>query len=89
LCSHWDYRHTHTLKENIMSNKSGFEIRADLLNQAQSILTDNYYSAVSAIQYNNEVSGEKNPIPIRNLTPEDVINTARQLYEFVNEKNRE
>lgn len=80
-----DYRHTHTHKEDIMS-KSGFEIRADLLSQAQGMLAENHNNQVMAIQYNNEVLDQKTPLPINNITTSDVIKTAKELYEFVNEK---
>ena len=38
------------------TGKSGYEIRADLLNQAQCILQDNQQRAADAIMYNNEYS---------------------------------
>ena len=75
-------------------SKSGFEIRADLLNQAQGILQDNrsqkmewYNSQVFRAQDNKDVGWPE--YPTEALTPisaQDVINTARQLNTFVNEK---
>ena len=67
-------------------SKSGFEIRADLLCQAQGMLSDNHQNQVLAIQYNNEVLDQKTPLPINSISTADVIQTAKELYEFVNEK---
>ena len=68
-------------------NKSGYEIRADLLNQAQGILTDNYQREVEAIHTHNDAfPNDKRPLPLREITGEEIIMTARQLNEFVTEK---
>jgi hypothetical protein len=67
-------------------SKSGFEIRADLLSQAQGMLAENHNNQVMAIQYNNEVLDQKTPLPVNTVTTADVIRTAKELYEFVNEK---
>ena len=71
-----------------MSNsKSGFEIRADLLSQAEGILTNNYQREVDAVYAHNEIfTNDKKPLPLREITGEEVIKVARQLNEFVNEK---
>ena len=67
--------------------KSGYEIRADLLNQAQGILTDNYQREVDAIYtHNDSFPNDKKPLPLREITGEEIIMTARQLNEFVTEK---
>ena len=69
------------------SNKSGFEIRADLLVQAQSILDANFRRARDAVSvHNTDHPEDKKPIPVATITSADVIKTARELYEFVNEK---
>ena len=45
-------------------NKSGFEIRADLLNQAQGILQDNYQRQVDTVYLNNySFPNDKKPLP--------------------------
>ena len=67
-------------------SKSGFEIRADLLSQAQGMLSENHNNQVMAIQYNNEVLDQKTPLPVNSISTADVIQTAKELYEFVNEK---
>ena len=71
-----------------MSNsKSGFEIRADLLSQAEGLLTQNYQREVDAIYMHNENNpNNKKPLPLREITGEEVIVTARMLNEFVTEK---
>jgi len=66
--------------------KSGFEIRADLLSQAQDLLTaniDREYQTVYEWNSNNE---NKKDLPLRTVNAEDVIAVAKQLNEFVNEK---
>lgn len=71
-----------------MSNsKSGFEIRADLLSQAEGLLTSNYQREVDAIYAHNDTfPNDKRPLPLREITGEEVIRVARQLNEFVTEK---
>lgn len=71
-----------------MSNgKSGFEIRADLLNQAQGILEGNIHRKIDQVHEHN-ARNEENPkvIPARQLKASDVISVAKELNEFVNEK---
>tara|TARA_B100001173_G_scaffold305725_1_gene311545 strand:+ start:620 stop:835 length:216 start_codon:yes stop_codon:yes gene_type:complete len=71
-----------------MSNsKSGFEIRADLLSQAEGILTSNYQREVDSVYaHNDSFPNDKKPLPLREITGEEVIRVARQLNEFVTEK---
>ncbi len=83
-------------QENIMSkeNKSGFEIRADLLNQAQGILQDNrstkmdwYHNQVCRAQDNKDVAWPEYPQEaLAPISAQDVIAVAKQLNEFVNQK---
>ena len=69
------------------NNKSGFEIRADLLSQAQGILTDNYQREVDAVYlHNDSYPNEKKPLPLREIMGEEIIAVARQLNEFVIER---
>ncbi len=69
------------------NNKSGFEIRADLLSQAQGIIEGNFQREVDAIfAHNDTFPNDKKPLPLREITGEEVIRTARQLNEFVTEK---
>ena len=70
-----------------MSTKSGFEIRADLLSQAQGILTDNYQREVDAVYVHNEHNPTNvRPLPLREIMGDEIILVARQLNEFVTEK---
>jgi hypothetical protein len=70
-----------------MSTKSGFEIRADLLSQAQGILTDNYQREVDAVYLHNDNNpNERKPLPLREIMGDEIIQVARQLNEFVTEK---
>ena len=69
-----------------MSNsKSGFELRTEILGMAIGMLEEN--RAQSTNQYYamevGERAGEK--LPIIEITPEQVIDQAQKLYEFVTE----
>jgi len=69
------------------TTKSGFEIRADLLSQAQGLLEGNIYRANDALNVHNEnYPNDKKPLGDQFVSTEEVIATARQLNEFVNEK---
>ena len=74
--------------------KSGYEIRADLLSQAQGLLIDNrnlitdkYHNMVCRAQEQKDVPWPEYPselsIPV---SAQDVINVAKQFNDFVNEK---
>ena len=67
-------------------SKSGFEIRADLLNQAQGLLEMNAQRKVDAHYFNTENELESSELPVVEITADEVIETARQLNEFVNQK---
>ena len=73
------------------SNKSGFEIRADLLGQAQGILEGNLQRETEAVLYNNDIAGKEMAICIdlskQVIDTADVIRTAKELYDFVNDKS--
>ena len=70
-------------------NKSGFEIRADLLSQAQGLLEMNAQREIDACYFAiDQASDEASLIslPVVEITAEEVIETARQFNSFVNEK---
>lgn len=70
-----------------MSNgKSGFEIRADLLNQAQGLLEANAQRVVDAHYFKVEQNNSVGDLPIVEITAGQVIETAKQLNKFVNDK---
>lgn len=77
----------HTLtQEKIMSNKSGFELRTDILGMAQSILIENRDQVMNAhFQLPDDVRKAED-CPVIEISSEDVIAEARKLYAFVNEK---
>ena len=70
-------------------SKSGFEIRADLLSQAQGLLEMNAQREVDAVHFAVDQAGDDATIlslPGVEITAEQIIDTARQLNSFVNEK---
>ena len=67
--------------------KSGYEIRADLLTLAECVLINNIKNERQPIYMWNENHPEsKKDLPLRTYTAQDVINTAKQFNDFVNEK---
>jgi hypothetical protein len=74
-------------QEKIMSNLTGFEIRANLLNQAEGILHGNIEREIQAIQEHNMNNPEDiKEIPVKKISAAAVISLARKLNEFVAEK---
>jgi hypothetical protein len=72
-----------------MSNttKSGYEIRADLLSLAESVIINNIENERQTIySWNDNHAESKKEIPLRTYTAQDVIETAKQFNDFVNEK---
>ena len=75
-------------------NKSGYEIRADLLSQAQGLLQDNrhaitdrYHNMVCRAQEQKDVQWPDYPAELQTpMTAQDVISVANELSEFVNSK---
>jgi len=68
-------------------NKSGFEIRADLLSQAQGIIELNIEREINAVHAHNENNpNDKQPLPVTKVTAADIIATARELNAFVIER---
>jgi hypothetical protein len=71
------------------AGKSGYEIRADLLQQAESLLTGNIYRSNDAVvQHNDNFPNDKKSLSYGDqfVSTEEVISTARMLNDFVNEK---
>lgn len=69
-----------------MSHKSGFELRTEILGMAMNLLEENRAQTTNQF-YAMELeqrAGEK--LPIIEITPEQVIDQAQKLYEFVTEK---
>ena len=67
------------------NGKSGYEIRADLLSMAQSLLYDNLQRKIDATyNHNDNHPDDKKPLPVKSITAADVIAVAAELNEFVN-----
>jgi hypothetical protein len=69
-----------------MSNKSGFELRTDILGMAQSILIENRDQQTNAFYSRSDEERAGQQAPVIEISSEDVIAEARKLYAFVNEK---
>ena len=69
-----------------MSNKSGFELRTDILGMAQGLLEGNREQQISQFYSINEDERRGQKAPVIEINTKDVIKVARELYEFVNEK---
>ena len=67
-------------------NKSGFEIRADLLHQAQGLLEGNAQRKIDAHYFNVDNKLSKSELPEIAITADEVIETAMKLNGFVNQK---
>ena len=78
-------KYTHT--GGYMSNKTGFEIRAELLSQAQGLLEMNIERENTKVfTHNDSFPNDLRELGDQHISTEDVIKVARQLGEFVNEK---
>jgi len=68
-------------------SKSGFEIRSDLLSQAQGLLEGNFQREVDSVYSHNDNNPEDTQsLPVGVISPQDVIDVAKQFNEFVTEK---
>lgn len=84
---------THTQEKNMSNNRNGFEIRADLLNQAQCILEQNRSFKLDAYHNNVQRSLEQRDVAYPDfptslcepITAKEVIAVARELNAFVKE----
>ena len=67
--------------------RSGFDIRAMLLSQAQSIHMDNYERMKESVFTQNDLfPNDKKELPAVEISAEDIIATAKELNTFVSEK---
>ena len=68
-------------------NNTGYEIRADVLSMAQSILIENLQRKNDAIYlHNDNFPNDKKPLVTTTIGAQDVIAVATELNEFVNSK---
>ena len=78
--------YTHTLEEKMADNKSGYQLRTELLGMAMGIVGER----VNRLEQNehflaeNDRKYQRKPIPP--FTTEDIIAEAQKLYEFVQKK---
>ena len=73
------------------NQKSGYEIRADLLGLASGVLEQNRSLFETKYYMQLEQARDKSSIPYPEgasiaISPQDIIAAARQFNEFVNEK---
>ena len=66
--------------------KSGFELRTDILGMAMRMLENNRDQEVHSFYSIPEEDRKGKSAPVIWISPEEVINTAKDLYAFVNEK---
>ena len=70
-----------------MSNsKSGFELRTDILGMAMGMLENNRDQTMQSFYSKPEEDRKGESAPIIDISAEEVISTAKELYAFVNEK---
>ena len=70
-----------------MSNsKSGFELRTEILGMAMGMLEENRSQVANQFYAQTEEQREGKVLPIIEITPEQVIDQAGKLYEFVTVK---
>jgi len=67
-----------------MTNKSGFEIRAEILRQAQGLLEGNLCRKADAVHVHNDNNpNDKKPLPSESILASDIIAVSKELNEFV------
>lgn len=69
-----------------MSNKSGFELRTEILNMASALLEGNREQHTNQFFALPDEDRAGKTSPVIEITSAEVIRVARELYEFVNEK---
>ena len=69
-----------------MSTKSGFELRTDILGMAQGLLEGNREQQIGQFYSINEEDRRGQKAPVIEITSKEIIEVARELYGFVNEK---
>ncbi len=67
------------------NNKSGFELRTEILGMAMGMLEENRAQTTNQFYAQTDEQREGKLCPIIEITPEQVIDQAQKLYEFVTE----
>ena len=68
------------------NNKTGFELRTDLLGMAIGLLENNREQLVNQFYSKPEKVRESETLPVIEISPEQVIAEAEKLYNFVTTK---
>ena len=68
------------------NNKTGFELRTDLLGMAIGLLENNREQLVNQFYSKPEKVREGETLPVIEISPEQVIAEAENLYNFVTTK---
>ena len=68
------------------NNKTGFELRTDLLGMAIGLLENNREQLVNQFYSKPEKVREGETVPVIEISPEQVIAEAEKLYNFVTTK---
>ena len=69
-----------------MSNKSGFELRTEILQLATNILTENAQRRTEAYYANRDNKSTYDDLVACKITTADIIGEAKALYSFVETK---
>ena len=67
------------------NNKSGFELRTEILGMAMGLLEENRAQTTNQFYAMEVEQRDGMKLPIIEITPEQVISQAEKLYEFVTE----
>jgi hypothetical protein len=67
------------------NNKSGFELRTEILGMAMGLLEENRAQTTNQFYAMEVDQRDGMKLPIIEITPEQVISQAEKLYEFVTE----
>ena len=68
------------------NNKTGFELRTDLLGMAIGLLENNREQLVNQFYSKPEKVREGETLPVIEISPEQVIAEAEKLYWFVQQR---
>ena len=78
--------HTHTKENKMGDNKSGYQLRADMLGMALGVVADR----INRLEQNEHFLSDNDKMyqrkPVTPYTSEDVIAEAEKLYAFVQKK---
>ncbi len=79
-------QHTLTQEKTMSNTKSGFELRTDILGMAIEVLENNRDQSTNAFYSQSEEDRAGKSAPVITISNAEIIATAKELYEFVNEK---